>query len=144
MKYTGTVVFVSHDRYFIDKLATRVFEIGRPSGNLPGNYEDYLWRKQGRAAVAKEEPKPSPYRLRPRHSRERAGGLAAEAAEPKGKRMNRSSASRWRTVCTRSRRDCPSRSGIGLCETALQSFVSVEETQRGRRNWRRGSRSCRV
>ena len=28
-KYTGTVVFVSHDRYFIDKLATRVFEIGR-------------------------------------------------------------------------------------------------------------------
>ena len=28
MEYTGTVVFVSHDRYFIDKLATRVFEIG--------------------------------------------------------------------------------------------------------------------
>ena len=27
-EYTGTVVFVSHDRYFIDKLATRVFEIG--------------------------------------------------------------------------------------------------------------------
>ena len=27
-KFTGTVVFVSHDRYFIDKLATRVFEIG--------------------------------------------------------------------------------------------------------------------
>ena len=27
-KYNGTVVFVSHDRYFIDKLATRVFEIG--------------------------------------------------------------------------------------------------------------------
>src|SRR5207253_10022109 len=26
--YTGTVVFVSHDRYFIDKLATRAFQIG--------------------------------------------------------------------------------------------------------------------
>ena len=26
-EFTGTVVFVSHDRYFIDKLATRVFEI---------------------------------------------------------------------------------------------------------------------
>jgi ATP-binding cassette subfamily F protein 3 len=26
MKYSGTAVFVSHDRYFIDKLATRVFE----------------------------------------------------------------------------------------------------------------------
>ena len=47
-KYTGTVVFVSHDRYFIDKLATRVFEIGGGKVEIfPGNYEDYLWRKQG-------------------------------------------------------------------------------------------------
>ena len=51
MKYTGTVVFVSHDRYFIDKLATRVFEIGEGKVEIyPGNYEDYLWRKQGGAA----------------------------------------------------------------------------------------------
>jgi ATP-binding cassette, subfamily F, member 3 len=48
MDYTGTVVFVSHDRYFIDKLATRVFEIGDGKVEIfPGNYEDYLWRKQG-------------------------------------------------------------------------------------------------
>src|SRR5579864_7009898 len=48
MEYTGTVVFVSHDRYFIDKLATRVFEIGGGKVEIfPGNYEDYLWRKQG-------------------------------------------------------------------------------------------------
>src|SRR5581483_12454130 len=47
-EFTGTVVFVSHDRYFIDKLATRVFEVeeGRVTV-FPGNYEDYLWRKQG-------------------------------------------------------------------------------------------------
>ena len=45
--YNGTVVFVSHDRYFIDKLATRVFEIGNGRVEVfPGNYEDYLWRKQ--------------------------------------------------------------------------------------------------
>jgi len=48
MDYTGTVVFVSHDRYFIDKLATRVFEIGGGRVEVfPGNYEDYLWRKEG-------------------------------------------------------------------------------------------------
>jgi ATP-binding cassette subfamily F protein 3 len=47
-KFSGTVVFVSHDRYFIDKLATRVFEIGGGEVQVyPGNYEDYLWRKQG-------------------------------------------------------------------------------------------------
>jgi ATP-binding cassette subfamily F protein 3 len=48
-KYTGTVVFVSHDRYFIDKLATRVFEIGGGEVHVfPGNYEDYMWRKEGK------------------------------------------------------------------------------------------------
>src|ERR1700681_2621695 len=48
-KFTGTVVFVSHDRYFIDKLATRVFEIGGGEVQIfPGNYEDYLWRKEGK------------------------------------------------------------------------------------------------
>src|SRR5712671_1664685 len=60
MKYTGTIVFVSHDRYFIDKLATRVFEIGDGKVEIyPGNYEDYLWRKQGRAAVAEKALRPS-------------------------------------------------------------------------------------
>src|SRR5579862_805055 len=53
MEYSGTVVFVSHDRYFIDKLATRVFEIGDGKVEVfPGNYEDYLWRKQGGQKVA--------------------------------------------------------------------------------------------
>jgi ATP-binding cassette, subfamily F, member 3 len=50
-KFTGTVVFVSHDRYFIDALATRIFEI--ENGELrdyPGNYEDYRWQKDRDAA----------------------------------------------------------------------------------------------
>jgi ATP-binding cassette, subfamily F, member 3 len=46
--YTGTVVLVSHDRYFIDKLATRIFEVADGLVHVfPGNYEDYLWRKAG-------------------------------------------------------------------------------------------------
>jgi ATP-binding cassette subfamily F protein 3 len=48
-KFTGTVVFVSHDRYFIDKLATRIFEIENGQfQDYPGNYEDYLWQKERR------------------------------------------------------------------------------------------------
>jgi ATP-binding cassette subfamily F protein 3 len=63
-EYNGTAVFVSHDRYFIDKLATRVIEVAAGEVHLyPGNYEDYLWRKENRgdeppnkpAAVAKTE-----------------------------------------------------------------------------------------
>ena len=46
--FTGTVIFVSHDRYFIDALATRVFEVeDRRLHIYPGNYEDYLFRKGG-------------------------------------------------------------------------------------------------
>ena len=49
-EFSGTVVFVSHDRYFIDKLATRVFEIAEGEVRVyPGNYEDYLWRKEGKS-----------------------------------------------------------------------------------------------
>ena len=56
-KFTGTVVFVSHDRYFIDKLASRVFEIGGGEVHIyPGNYEDYLWRKQRPASAETSQP----------------------------------------------------------------------------------------
>jgi ATP-binding cassette subfamily F protein 3 len=51
--YSGTVVFVSHDRYFIDRLATRVLEIENGAITAyEGNYEDYLRRKEALAAEA--------------------------------------------------------------------------------------------
>jgi ATP-binding cassette subfamily F protein 3 len=57
-QYNGTVVFVSHDRYFIDNLATRVIEVAAGEVHVyPGNYEDYVWRKQGRSDAP---PKPTP------------------------------------------------------------------------------------
>jgi ATP-binding cassette subfamily F protein 3 len=59
-EFNGTVVFVSHDRYFIDKLATRVIEVADGQVHVfPGNYEEYLWRKQG-AGTAPVETKPEP------------------------------------------------------------------------------------
>jgi ATP-binding cassette subfamily F protein 3 len=45
--YAGTLVFVSHDRYFVDALASRVVEVGggRATSFL-GNYEDFLRVKE--------------------------------------------------------------------------------------------------
>jgi ATP-binding cassette subfamily F protein 3 len=57
--FSGTVVFVSHDRYFIDRLATRVLEVeGGTVKSHEGNYEDYLRRKEGIASsgLLVEEP----------------------------------------------------------------------------------------
>src|SRR6266536_1473391 len=54
-KFNGTCVFVSHDRYFIDRLATRVFEVADGAVHaFPGNYEDYLWRKQNGAQALED------------------------------------------------------------------------------------------
>ena len=42
-KYTGTLIFVSHDREFVSSLATRIIEM-KPDGitDFKGSYEDYL------------------------------------------------------------------------------------------------------
>jgi ATP-binding cassette subfamily F protein 3 len=60
-EFTGTVLFVSHDRYFIDKLATRIFEVADGAVEVyPGNYEDYLWRKEGKQMEAAKPTEPAP------------------------------------------------------------------------------------
>jgi len=62
--FNGTVIFVSHDRYFIDRLGTRVLEV--ENGTLTmyeGTYEDYLRKKEELAAAAtnpEPETKPQP------------------------------------------------------------------------------------
>jgi ATPase subunit of ABC transporter with duplicated ATPase domains len=43
--FEGTVIFVSHDRWFVSELATRILEV-KPSGfnDFPGTYDEYLAR----------------------------------------------------------------------------------------------------
>ncbi len=51
--FSGTVIFVSHDRYFIDRLATRVIEVENGTvTTYEGNYEDYLRKKESFALGA--------------------------------------------------------------------------------------------
>src|SRR5665213_3642897 len=51
--FSGTVIFVSHDRYFIDRLATRVLEVENGTVTaFEGNYEDYLRWKAAQASGA--------------------------------------------------------------------------------------------
>jgi ATP-binding cassette, subfamily F, member 3 len=56
--FGGTLIFVSHDRYFVDKLATKVIEIGHGDALVyPGNYEEFLWsRKQAERQAAAPAP----------------------------------------------------------------------------------------
>ncbi len=54
--FGGTLIFVSHDRYFVDKLATKIIEIGGGDAFVyPGNYEEFLWSKKNRDERRKAE-----------------------------------------------------------------------------------------
>ncbi len=44
--YEGTLIFVSHDRWFVSRLANRIIEIkGEGLSDFPGGYDDYLARQ---------------------------------------------------------------------------------------------------
>ena len=60
--FGGTLIFVSHDRYFVDRLATKVAAVGHGGVELyPGTYEQFLWsRRQREAAAARPVPAPKP------------------------------------------------------------------------------------
>jgi len=140
-KYTGTVVFVSHDRYFIDKLATRVFEIGDGHVDVyPGNYEDFMWRKQGGAEKLQEEVSASTTRSGYDNGRVGAGVHARPAAPEqeapsngdkpakrlnpiKRKQMEDRAAELEEQISTLEHK-------IAECEASMSNFVSAEETMR--------------
>jgi ATP-binding cassette subfamily F protein 3 len=133
-KFTGTVVFVSHDRYFIDKLATRVFEIGDGRVEVfPGNYEDYLWRKEGKDnAAAATSLAPNGTAI-PANSAVRINDHDEDKSEPetKLKRLNPIKLKQMRERLVELEEEIARlEAAITTAETALQNFVSVEETQR--------------
>ena len=129
-KYNGTVVFVSHDRYFIDKLATRVFEIGNGRIEVfPGNYEDYLWRKQ-RAGLAEEVNGPANGTGNWAPTLSDVPGYEEQKSTSK-KRVNPIKRKQMEERCKQVEEQIAElESGIAECERELQSFVSAEETAR--------------
>jgi ATP-binding cassette subfamily F protein 3 len=56
--YGGTLIFVSHDRYFVDRLASKVIDVGGGEALVyPGGYEDFVhWKKQREAGIAAPMP----------------------------------------------------------------------------------------
>ena len=127
-KYTGTVVFVSHDRYFIDKLATRVFEVGEGRVEVyPGNYEDYMWRKQGGAEALQKTVAASQAIVQPTNGNQ----STAAPGDAKSKRLNPIKRKQMEDRLGEIEQEISDlETAIADCETALQAFVSVEETQR--------------
>jgi ATP-binding cassette subfamily F protein 3 len=99
-----------------------VFEIGEGEVRVfPGNYEDYLWRKQNRGETAAATTPPAPSVL---------GGNGSQAAG-KGKKVNPYKLREMEERRQQLEAEIARAEGeIAGCEQALQVFVSAEESQR--------------
>ena len=54
--YGGTLIIVSHDRYFVEKLATKIIEVGHGDALVyPGTYGEFLWSKEHQSETPKSQ-----------------------------------------------------------------------------------------
>jgi ATP-binding cassette, subfamily F, member 3 len=83
--YGGTLIFVSHDRYFVERLATRIIEVGQGRAeSFPGTYQEFLWRKEHADQPSASSLQPSGSSLRPSGMSQKAEGRRPKAeARPK-------------------------------------------------------------
>ncbi|HTM15978.1 MAG TPA: ABC-F family ATP-binding cassette domain-containing protein [Terracidiphilus sp.] len=151
--FSGTVVFVSHDRYFIDRLATRVIEVENGViTSYPGNYEDYLRKKEELAAAvdfSSEEEHPSQV---PKSKGPGApsllssegvapaiggttivieGGVDGVAGNGRARRLNPIKQKQMEERCAFLEEEIPrAEASIAHTEEQLGVFVSAGETQR--------------
>jgi len=123
--FSGTVVFVSHDRYFIDKLATRVFEVGDGTVHVyPGNYEDYLWRKERPMEPQVSSPDGNGAHAPVVQSEEPGEAQSKRRVNPIKMKLMTDRCSELEESIARVEAE------IADAETRLMQFVSVDETQR--------------
>lgn len=117
--YEGTVVFVSHDRYFIDELAKKVFEVGDGTVTVyPGNYEEYLRAKSRQvevpavAAVVEKQ-------------------VVAEEKTQSNKRLNPMKVKQLEDRLTSVEAEIAKReAAVAGYEAELSNYISAEESQR--------------
>jgi ATP-binding cassette subfamily F protein 3 len=82
--FGGTLIFVSHDRYFVDKLATKVIDIGGGEATVyPGNYEEWLWSRKEQQRTIEEQGRKSVEPARVEKRRTQPGTSNLQPASPK-------------------------------------------------------------
>ena len=139
--FYGTVVFVSHDRYFIDRLATRVLEVdGGAVTSHEGNYEDYLRHKEAMASAAtsvdaaskskSQEISPKNHNgVDPEADPEAAGKDASAGNRPR--RLNPIKQKQMEERCTFLEEEVPRiEAAIAHTEQQLGVYISADETER--------------
>jgi ATP-binding cassette subfamily F protein 3 len=114
--YGGTLIFVSHDRYFVERLATKIIEIGCGDAiAFPGTYKEFLWHKEHgeekreKAEEKREKEKPPP-------------GDPKKASHDGKKKADAEARKRNRAVQARRTRIEDLEARIAQCEASLRTI----------------------
>src|SRR5262249_48034943 len=123
--YGGTLVFVSHDRYFVERLATKIIEVGSGAALMyPGTYAEFLWHKEHPAGAGLD-------------GRERQrGGMEARAGNRKQEHTGRTIAAAH-AAAGGSQRD---KNKVGARSREEQKRIDAETRRRARLEQTRRSR----
>jgi len=129
--YDGTLVFVSHDRWFVSQLATRIFEISPRASGFPGHLRG-VPRPPGRRPPGRRGgPAPAP---RPAE-KEKAKGNGANLDDRERQRRQKDLAKRRDEVTRRSRRPSRESTRSTSCSAIPPSSIDLarqgEEARRG-------------
>ena len=136
--FTGTVIFVSHDRYFLDRLATKVLEV-KDGGVViyPGNFAEYVRDKEEQEARASGSqvklaaPIVEKSAVASAASSEKTEQASSADGAGKVKRLNPIKLKQLEDRCAFLEEDVPRLEGaIAHTEGALGNYVSAAETER--------------
>jgi ATP-binding cassette subfamily F protein 3 len=124
--YGGTLVIVSHDRYFVEKLATKIIEIGHGQAIVyPGTYSEFLWSKERGSSTPnsqlptsnsqREAPKRAPKDVRP-----------PESPKPKAERPHATAQNDARSREERKRDDAERKKRLRAGEALQRRIADLE------------------
>jgi ATP-binding cassette subfamily F protein 3 len=137
--FSGTVIFVSHDRYFLEKLATKVLEVKDGAVEIyPGNYAEFMRdREEAEQRVeARSEAQPLPVKTAvaleiPVTAASGTGSANCAVSKDRVRKLNPIKLKQMEDRCAFLEEEVPRlEASIAHTEAALGNYVSAEETQR--------------
>jgi ATP-binding cassette subfamily F protein 3 len=136
-EYEGTLVVISHDRYFINRIATSIAEVGRGRAELfPGDYDTFLERHVPAAEAEESAPPPTDVKRASRRSeaeernrRYRERKAHEERIRPVEDEIHRLRRAPRRSTCSRRtpdvHRDPQRAKGLGAERSEIASKLKV-------------------
>ncbi|RCX20505.1 ATP-binding cassette subfamily F protein 3 [Fontibacillus phaseoli] len=139
LDYDGTLLFISHDRYFLNKMAERIEEL-HPGGaeHFLGNYDDYLEKKQELQDLAAEQAGLEVSKASPNDrnaDNENSAGKAGAATFEADKQAKRQERARQRRleqleeVISRLEREISSLEAELMLPEVYQDYTALQERQ---------------